>query len=234
MSDAAERQWVREALLALPEKERNKNLVGALRRYGEMAEKAGESLSLSYRTAKLVTAVFPDSRFPALDDRASKAAAGARQCQKDLTKSIDAVTKKSFDDRMIAIKDFAAATSKPVTEVWEKRVSEAIHAYEQVAKVAADRALPGGRELQLKLTDLRSRTSRPPSDDSDAGTVALKLEGLPKEVAALGLTGKPGDFLVAAAEGRGAPRDLDDPEVRELLDRYALWPSLRVSLGPTR
>ncbi len=234
MSDAAERQWVREALLALPEKTRNKNLAGALRRYGEMAEKADESLSLSYRTAKLVKAVFGNSSFPVLDDRASKAAAGARHCQKELAKSIDAVTKNSFEERMIAIKDFAAASGKPVTDVWEKRVSEAIHAYEQVAKVAADRGLPGGRELEAKLTDLRNRTSRPPNDDNDARTFALKLGGLPQEVATLGLTGKAGDFLVAAAEGRASPRDLENPEVREFLDRYALWRSLHVSLGPTR
>ncbi len=234
MSDAAERQWVREALLALPEKTRNKTLVGALRRYGEMAQRAGESLSLSYGTAKLVTAVFANSRFPLLDERAGKAAAGARHCQKELAKSIDAVTKKSFDDRMIAVKDSAAASSKPVTEVWEKGVSEAIHAYEQVAKVAADRGLKGGRELETKLAELRSRTSRPPQDDNDARSFALRLEALPQEVAALGLKGKPGDFLVAAAEGRGAPHDLEDPEIRELLDRYRLWPLLRVSLGPTR
>jgi len=234
MSDAAERQWLREALLALPDKTRNKNLAGSLRRFAEMAEKADESLSLSYRTAKLVTAVFGTSSFPVLSDRASKAAAAARYCQKELAKSIDTVTKNSFEERMIAIKDFAAASGKPVTDVWEKSVSDAIHAYEQVSKVAADRGLPGGRELEAKLTDLRNRTSRPPHDDNDARTFALKLAGLPQEVATLGLTGKAGDFLVAAAEGRGSPRDLENPEVREFLDRYALWGSLRVSLGPTR
>jgi hypothetical protein len=234
MSDAAERQWVREALLALPEKTRNKNLAGSLRRFAEMAEKADETFSLSHRTAKLVTAVFGDSSFPVLTHRSNKAAADARHCQKELAKSIDVVTKNSFEERMIAIKDFAAASSKPVTDVWEKEVSGAIHAYEQVSKVAADRGLPGGRELESKLSDLRSRRSRPPQDDNDARTVALKLARLPQEVATLGLTGKAGEFLVAAAEGRGSPRDLEHPEVRELLDRYALWPSLRVSLGPTR
>lgn len=234
MSDAAERRWVRESLLSLPEKTRNKNLVGALRRYGETAEKAAESLSLSYQIAKHVRTVFGDLSFPLLDERASKAAIATRYCQKELAKSIDAVDKKSFEDRMIAIKEFAATSSKPVTDVWEKRVSEAIQAYEQVAKVAADRGLPGGRDLETKLTDLRNRTSQPPHDDSEARAFGLKLGALPQEVAALGLTGKPGEFLVAAAEGRGSPRDLEHPEVRELLDRYALWPSLRVSLGPTR
>lgn len=234
MSDAAQRQWVREALLALPEKTRNKNLAGSLRRFAEMAEKADESLSLSYRTAKLVTAVFGNSIFPALNDRAGKAAVAARHCQKELAKNIDAVTKNSFEERIIAIKDFAAASGKPVTEVWEKSVADAIHAYEQVSKVAAERGLPGGRELEAKLTDLRNRISRPPHDDNDARAFALKLGGLPQEVATLGLTGKAGEFLVAAAEGRGSPRDLENHEVREFLDRYALWGSLRVSLGPTR
>ena len=234
MSDAVDRQWVREALLALPEKTRNKNLVGSLRRFAEMAEKADETFTLSHQTAKLVMAVFGNSSFPVLTDRASKAATSARHCQKELAKSIDVVTKNSFEERIIAIKDFAAASSKPVTEVWEKGVADAIHAYEQVSKVAADRGLPGGRELESKLSDLRNRTSRPPQDDDDARTFAVRLAGLPQEVATLGLTGRAGEFLVAAAEGRGSPRDLENAEVREFLDRYALWGSLRVSLGPTR
>jgi hypothetical protein len=234
MSDASGRKWVREALLSLPDKQRNRNLIGALSRYGEMADKASDSLSLAFQTAKLVKTVFGDSKCPMLLDRANKAAANARSCQKELAKSIDVVTKKPFDDRMIAIKDFAAAVGKPVAEVWEKKVSDEIRAYEQVGRIAADRALPGGIELNSKLKELRDRSSRPPQDESDARVFAQKLGDLPKDVTLLGLTGKAGAFLVAAAEGHGGPRDLDDAEVRELLDRYGLWGALRVTLGPNQ
>ena len=36
------------------------------------------------------------------------------------------------------------------------------------------------------------------------------------------------------AAAREAVALIENPEVREFLDRYALWGSLRVSLGPTR
>lgn len=234
MSDPSGRRWVREALLSLPDKQRNRNLIGALSRYGEMAEKASDSLALAFRSAKLVKTVFGDAKFPLLLDRSSKAATHARSCQKELAKSMEAVTKRPFDDRMIAIKDVTAAVGKPVTEVWEKKVTSEIRAYEQVGTIAADRALPGGIELNRKLKELSARSSRPPNDEKEARAFAQQLGDLPKEVTRLGLTGKAGAFLVAAAEGRGGPRDLDDSEVRELLDRYGLWGALRVTLGPNR
>jgi hypothetical protein len=144
---------------------------------------------------------------------------------------MDAVAKKSFEDRVVTIKESGSASTKPVVEVWQENLATGVRPYEQVAKVAADRGLPGGTELNKRLSELLNRSSVPPQDERDATALSLKLGSLPDEVKALGLTGKAGDFLVAAAEGRASPRDLENSEIRDLLDRYKLWDSLLVSLG---
>ena len=116
-------------------------------------------------------------------------------------------------------------------EVWQAKLISAVRAYEQVARIAADQGLPGGQELDKKLSGLFNRVSALPRDEKDAATISLTLAALPEDVKALGLTGKAGEFLVAAADGRGSPTDLENVEVRELLDRYKLWGSLFVTLG---
>jgi len=234
MSDQKTRQWVREALMSLPDKTRNKNLTGALARYAVMAEQSRDSFRFALRLADLVKTVFVDSTFPTLVDRVRKAGNNARTCGKDISKGMEAVAKKTFEERMISIKEFATAASKPVAEIWAEKLAAEIRAYEQVGRIVADRGLPGGAQLNKKLGELGSRSSIPPQDEKDAADLTGRLRGLPQEVKALGLTGKAGNFLVAAAEGRGSPRDLEEPEVRELIDRYRLWSSLLVTMGPRK
>lgn len=234
MSDKKTRQWVRDSLISLPDKNRNKNLTGSLARYAVMAEQSRDSLRFALRLADLVKMVFVDSSFPTLVDRVRKAANSARTCEKDVAKGMDAVAKKTFEERMISIKEFATAASKPVAETWAEKLASEIRAYEQVGRIVADRGLPGGAELNKKLSELGSRSSIPPRDEKDAADLIGMLRGLPQEVKALGLTGKAGKFLVAAAEGRGSAHDLEEPEVRELIDRYSLWSSLLVTMGPRK
>jgi|SRR5579863_5790068 len=231
MSDQNGRKWLRETLLALPEKERNKTLTGRLTRYADIAEQSRDSLRSALALSILVKSVFADSTFPNVVAKVRSAAGGARSCQRDLGKGIDAVAKPQFEQRMVAIKEAANGSTKPVTEGWQTNLIAGIRAYVQVAKIAADQTLPGGHELNKKLDELASRSSVPPCDEKDAATLSLKLASLPEDVKTLGLTGKAGDFLVAAAEGRGSPRDLEEAEIRDLLDRYKLWNSLLVTLG---
>lgn len=232
MSDLESRKWLREALQSLPEKTRKRTLTGALSRYADIAERARDSFQATIATANLVLRVFRDAQFPNLADRITKASESARSCNRDLSKSADAVTKKSFDNRVIAIKDFAAASGKPVAESWEKLIIQEIATYEQVGRIAADRGLPGGTDFNEKLKTLRERAAKPPVNPTDADAVGSKLRDIPKDIKALGLTGKAGKFLISAAEGRGIAKDLEVAEIREMLDRYQLWTSLRVSLGP--
>lgn len=234
MSEPKTREWLRETLLVLPEKRRNKNVTGALTRYLTMAEESRDSLVSALHLGALVTLVFRDCKLPTLSDRVHKAGIAARTCQKDLAKGIQTAATKTFEERMISIKESAKTASDSVSEHWATKLSAAVRAYEQIGKIAADRALPGGPELDKKLRQLSGRASLPPKDEKDAKALALTLKGLPQEIKSLGLAGKAGVFLVAAAEGRASARDLDDPEVRDLLDRYGLWKSLLVSLGPQK
>ena len=234
MTDQKTRQWVREALMSLPDKTRNKNLTGTLARYALMAEQSRDSLRAALKLADLVKSVFVDSTFPILMDRVRKAAGSARTCGRDLAKGMDAVAKKAFEERMISIKELATAANKPVAEAWSEKFSAEIRAYEQVGQIVADQGLSGGAKLSKLLGELRNRSALPPQNENDAAVLAVRLRDLPLEMKSLGLTGKAGSFLVAAAEGHGSPRDLEEPEVRELIDRYGLWSSLLVTMGPRK
>jgi hypothetical protein len=199
-----------------------------------MAEQSRDSLRSTLRLSGLVKSVFADASFPILEDRVQKAASSARACYKEMAKGMDAVAKQSFEDRMIAMRDSASAASKPVADTWQEKLAVEVRAYEQVGRIAADRGLPGGANLDKRLRELVNRSSLPPQDEKDAKALSLQLKNLPTEVRALGLTGKAGDFLVATAEGRGSPHALEEPEIRDLLNRYKLWDSLLVTLGPRK
>ena len=103
MSDSNGRKWVREILLTLPEKERNKTLTGRLTRYAEIAEQSRQSLGSALEASILVKSVFSDATFPNLLAKLRSAASGARSCQRDLAKGIDSVAKPQFDERMATI-----------------------------------------------------------------------------------------------------------------------------------
>jgi hypothetical protein len=145
-----------------------------------------------------------------------------------LTKGIDSIAKASFDNRIIAIKDFATGALKSVTDTWVVELNREVGIYNKVGQVAADRQLPGAFQFRVKIDTVIAAASNLPKDLEAARNLAGILQGLPDELKRLGLDGNAGKFLIAVAEGNGSARGLDDKSTRELLDRYNLWDSLSV------
>lgn len=234
MSDRTSRAWIVEALTALPAKIRNKNLVGNLSRFADVSEQARNSLISSTQGAARVKLVFADARMGNIDDRLVSAQRKARTCVRDLAENLDAVAKPSFEARLIEIKDHATGSIRPVLETWQRRIDDAIRPYEKLAQVVQERHLEGGDALVATLGRIREARTKTPATNEDALAFKDLIDDLPNVVRSLGLAGRVGAFLVAVAEGTGSPRDLERTDVREFLDRYELWDTLRVSFGSSR
>ncbi|MCZ2155782.1 MAG: hypothetical protein LC114_18095, partial [Bryobacterales bacterium] len=126
MSDRASRTWIAETLAALPAKTRNKNLVGKLGSFSEIAERARDTLASSVQGAARVKLVFGDANLAPVVDKLSSAQKKAKTCVRDINQSLDAVAKASFETRLIEIRDHATGSIRPVLETWQRRIDDSI------------------------------------------------------------------------------------------------------------
>ena len=234
MSDQSSRKWIVEALSALPGKTRNKNLVANLRKFAELSELSRDSLVGALDGSAKVNIVFSSAQMAGMEDKVSNAKKKARGCLKELSQSIDAVSKATFETRIIDMKDHASSSVRPVLEAWQKSLDGSINPYERLAQIVQERQLTGGEALTRSLTSLR--TTRTETPTSEAGALAIKalINNMPEVLRSLGLSKAVGAFLVAVAEGRGPVRELENIEIREFLDRYQMWDTLRLSFGGRR
>ena len=234
MSDQNTRAFIREALVSLPAKTKNKNLLGRLQQFSQSATKVKQTLSGSLEVSKRLLSVFPDAELNSLAPKVSEIKRKAKSAHRDLTGNVDVVSKTSFESKMIEMDEAAASTVKPLSDLWQKRIDEAVTPYIRLSQAVADLKLKGSGELQKHLNALQATRTRLPSSDEEALATKDRLQALPAVIGTLGLTGRAGKFLVAVADRNGDAKDLDDPEIREFLDRYDLWGSLRVSLGDSK
>jgi len=234
MSDQSSRKWIVEALSALPGKTRNKNLVANLRKFAELSELSRDRLVGALDGSAKVKIVFSSAQMAGMEDKVSNAKKKARGCLKELSQSIDAVSKATFETRIIDMKDHASSSVRPVLEAWQKSLDGSINPYERLAQIVQERQLTGGEALTRSLTSLR--TTRTETPTSEAGALAIKalINNMPEVLRSLGLSKAVGAFLVAVAEGRGPVRELENIEIREFLDRYQMWDTLRLSFGGRR
>lgn len=234
MSDRSTRQWISDTLVALPAKTKNKSLVGRLRQFSQNAANVKSSIELSIENSKRLRNVFPSAEVTTLAPKLSDIRKKAKAASRDLAGGVDAVAKQVFETKMIEMVEITNGTAKPLLELWQRRIDEAITPFIRIAQVVADLKLVGASGLQEHITALQTARAAIPDSSSKASAIKQRLESLPSIVGGLGLTGKAGKFLVAAAERNGSARDLDDEEIRLFLNRYQLWGALRVSLGDSK
>jgi len=231
MSDAQSRQYILDTLASLPAKRRNKNLVGNLKRFSEIAARSRDLLAISIASGERAKLVFSDIQLSTATERVSNARKKAKACLRDLSQNIDAVAKSGFETRLIDMKDYAGTAMRPINEAWQKKVQDIVRPYEILVTIVAERKLKGSGTLVKTLDGIKTQQNEVPATKAAALDTKQRISGLPEIVSSLGLTGKVGEFLIAASRGSGSPRDLENQEIRDFLDRYGLWISLQVSFG---
>jgi hypothetical protein len=218
-------------IASLPDKERRKNIVVHLARYNQLVSAAYDTLAKVSRSQSYAQTVFPDGDFQRVAEQGRKASSAARRLRRKLSENIDAVETKSSDAQFIAIGDYAKTSQSALKDRWSQLLTRKVGDFENLVRAAEGANLTGSRVLTHTLGRLREQSGAPPKGMEAARRTAADIRTLEESVNTLGLTGRSGEFLVAAAAGRGNPRDLCDPEVSEFIERYSLWGLLSVKLG---
>lgn len=216
---------------SIPEKRRRKNIVGKLALYERMAQDAYATLVQVTRSQSYVMTVFPEGDFQRVAEQKRKAASSARRLHRRLADNMDAIDTQTSNTQFIALGDHAKSSQTALKDRWVQLLNRKIIDFENLVRAASGANLGGSRTLVETLERLRGQASAPPKSLEVAQRTARDIRGLEESVKTLGLTGRPGDFLIAAAAGHGNPRDLSDPEISEFIERYNLWGLLTVKLG---
>lgn len=231
MSESLSRKYIVETLSSLPTKRRNKNLVLNLKKFSELAERSRDLLAVSTAGCERAKLVFPAIELSNATEKISSARRKAKTCLREVSQNLEAVAKIGFENRLIEMKDHAAASIKPINDAWQKQVQDVLKPYEILVTIVAERQLKGSGRLISTLGAIRSAQNELPTTNKAALQIKQHISDLPEIVSSLGLTGKVGEFLIAVSRKLGNPRDLDNQVIRDFLDKYGLWSSLRVSFG---
>lgn len=214
---------------ALPLKRERTHLVEQLRKYGTDLSKARDELVLATAQSENARHVFPTMPLRDMDESVRKAANSARRLRATLEKHLEDISTQGVEKRVLALKELARDAVTGGKEQWKGFLGKRIASLRPIVEVARDARLEGSEALQRQLDALINREA--PRTPQEASEIKARLEQLNASVASLGLEDAAGRFLMRAVEGNASPKDLEDPEVRKVLDRFQLWDRLSIRLG---
>ncbi|MCY1079130.1 hypothetical protein [Archangium lansingense] len=214
---------------ALPGKREKQNLVDLLRKFGEDLSGAKVNLATAATQVEHARRVFAEIPRQDVDDAVKKAALSARRLRSTLEKNLGDILTPGVEKRVVALKDSAKDAASRVRDSWKTMLDRQVDALRPVVSIARSAKLQGGEELAHRLDRLEA--FRAPATSEEAAALKSQLESLREAVVALGLKGKAGEFLMSAAQGRARAKDLEHPEVRDVLERFQLWDRLSIRLG---
>jgi hypothetical protein len=222
-------QELKSKLEAIPDKQRRKDLVGKLERYGTLAASASETLAKCTEAQRYARQVFDDEDFQKTAEQTRKAIGYAMRLRTKLTNKIEAV--ETSEDQFSALSESAKLANTSLKTRWNDLLNRRIEEFEKLVRVAKDANLPGNRALEQTLLRLRNYTNNPPQSSDAVQRILNDLKSVVNSVQSLGLEGPAGQFLADAIAGKGHAKDLCNTEIAELIERYKLWGSLSVRLG---
>ena len=222
-------QELKTKLEAIPDKQRRKDLVGKLERYGTMAAVASETLVTCTEVQRYARQVFADEDFQRSTEQTRKAIGYATRLRTKLTNKIEAV--ETSESQFSALSESAKLANTALKTRWSDLLTKRIEEFEKLVRVAKDANLPGNRALEQTLNRLRNYINNPPQSGDAVQRIENDLKSVVNSVQSLGLEGPGGQFLADAIAGKGHAKDLCNPEITEIIERYKLWDSLSVRLG---
>jgi len=222
-------QELKAKLEAIPDKQRRKDLVGKLERYGTLTVTAAETLLKCTEAQSHARQVFTDEEFQKTTEQTRRAIGYASRLRTKLADNIEAV--ETSEAQFSALSESAKLANTALKTRWSDLLTKRVEEFGKLVKVAKDANLPGNRALEQTLLRLRTYTNNPPPSREEAQRIENDLKSVVDSIQKLGLEGRGAEFLLAAIAGQGRAKDLSDPEVTELVERYKLWDSLSVRLG---
>lgn len=222
-------QELKTKLEAIPDKQRRKDLVGKLEQYGTLAAVASETLAKCTEAQRYARQVFTDEDFQRSTEQTRRAIGYATRLRTKLTNKIEAV--ETSESQFSALSESAKLANTALKTRWSDLLTKRIEEFEKLVRVAKDANLPGNRALEQTLNRLRNYINNPPQSGDAVQRIENDLKSVVNSVQSLGLEGPGGQFLADAIAGKGHAKDLCNPEITEIIERYKLWDSLSVRLG---
>ncbi|GAB3647297.1 hypothetical protein [Ramlibacter alkalitolerans] len=138
---------------------------------------------------------------------------------------------RKFSEKLEQIKRAGTLLSDEAKEIW-RQLGEDHRNRASIFRPLAHRLSPNLGQRMQELDRLLAQGNAPPTDSNVVQAIVEARRGLDAEIAALRMDGPIETFLQEAQAGRGDPKALLDPQVREYLDAHPqLWKSLRVMLA---
>jgi hypothetical protein len=211
-----------QKLKAIPSKRKRSTLVIALAQHASRAARASAALSQSAESETHVRTLFPDLGAGSAEENRTKARRVALRLRKRLVADIHAVENTKTDSDVADLGEYASKAEESVRNRWRSALAAKLQGYEALVKAASDFGLSKDRTPVITLAHLQGQTE-PPATREAAIAIQDSMKRLTRSVAELGLEGEAGAFLVAAANGRGDPRALQNPVVRDFIEQRDLW-----------
>ncbi len=223
-------QRLKEQIQSLPAKKSRLNLVGVLQRYNVQTSETLEIVRQTRQNVEQVSTVFPNLDLQTtVTEKINSVARTAQSLRKTLEKIENIQTKKA-DDNFQLLNNTARTARNNLRDKWSSTLKERIETYDKLVKASSSANLRGSSSLAEKLERLRGQTDILPKTEDAALKVKSDLDGINTSFQDLGLEGKIGDFLIAAAAGRANAKILLDNDVREFIDQNQLWSALSVKI----
>lgn len=222
-------QRLKSEIQLLPAKQQRADLVGTLQKYNTQTSNALEVLSDTRKTIDYVKIVSETVDLGIVADKTSVAAKTAQRLRKSLSDNIQNI--RNADDKVIAIDSSAKAALGALRDKWRAMLQGKIQNYEKIVKAAKNANLRGSVALTGTLEQLSGRAQDLPKSEESAQKTANLLATVADSINTLGLEGKVGDFLIAAAVGNADAKLLMDEQVRGFIDQNQLWSVLSVRLS---
>jgi PHD/YefM family antitoxin component YafN of YafNO toxin-antitoxin module len=222
-------QRLKSEIQRLPEKQNLANLVGDLQKYNTLMTNALEVLLLTQDRSAHIKIVSPDIDLKSVTGKIDDIAKTAQRLRKRLSEKIENI--KNDDDKVAIIDGTTKGASTLLREKWRTFLQSKIEVYEKLVRAAADANLSGSDRLTQTLNKLRNQADSLPESEEKARNIASELESISDSIETLGLKGKVGDFLTAAANGNATAQMLLETEVQQFIEHNRLWSALSVRLG---
>ena len=222
-------QLLKTEIEKIPEKRSRANLVGVLARYNDQTNKSFEVLTQTRNSLDFVLQVSSDINIETVRNKIEQTAKTSHRLRKRLSEDIEKI--KSADDKFIDIKNTADSASKTLREKWQLFLKDKIETYEKIVEAASGAGLSGSDTLAQTLNKLCAKLDSPPKSEEEATKIAEALNNLSGSIESLGLKGKVGDFLTAAAAGNATAQMLLQEEVQEFIEQNNLWSAFSIKLG---
>lgn len=222
-------QRLKNEIQLLPAKQHRADLVGTLQKYNSQMTNAVEILNDTHEATNFVKIVFETMDLRPVADKTSISAKTAQRLRKSLTEDIQNI--RNADDKVFTIESNAKAALSSLRDKWRAMLQSKIENYEKIVKAAKNADLQGSIALTETLEQLKGRAQDLPKSEESAQKTANLLADVADSIHTLGLEGKIGEFLIAAAAGNANAELLIDIEVRDFIEKHKLWSALSVRLG---